>query len=170
MKSYLNLLVKVQVLTSSIVMIIVSSSLYGQTYSAEEQGLIDQVENCFDAWIEGIEKGNPEVWYEKCPSKEDASMWWTNEGAPQQTVSWAQRNWDIVSRVDSKWVDLRPVVVRIWGDIGMVQFYGYWEAKTQNGNVVTEYLRTEVFKRENGSWIFLGGQGTPATQADADPY
>ena len=119
--------------------------------------------------MDGVEKNNPEVWYEKCPSKADASMW-TNEGAPQQMGSWARRNWDIVSDVDSKWVDLRPVAVRIWDNTGMVQFYGYWQAKTEEGNVVTEYMRTEVFKKENGSWILLGGQGTPVTIADADPY
>ena len=161
---------RVQILMASIVMILISYSTYGQTYSQEEQGLIDHITNCWDAWMEGIEKNNPEVWYEKCPSKADASMWWTNEGAPQQIGSWVRRNWDIVSDVDSKWVDLRPVTVRIWDNIGMVQFYGYWQAKTKEGNVVTELKRTEVFKNENGTWILLGGQGTPVTQKDADPY
>ena len=96
-------------------------------------------------------------------------MWWTNEGAPQQ-MNWAKRNWDIVSSVDAKWVDIRPVAVRIWDDIGMIQLYGYWQAKTNDGLVVTEYKRTELFKNENSSWILLGGQGTPAANEDAEPY
>ena len=65
--------------------------MYCQTYSQEEQGLIDQLTNCWDAWMEGVDKNNPEIWYEKCPAKSDASMWWTNEGAPQQ-MDWARRN------------------------------------------------------------------------------
>jgi hypothetical protein len=65
---------------------------------------------------------------------------------------------------------MRPVAVRIWDNIGMIQFYAYWQAKTKEGNVVTEYKRTEMFKNENGNWILLGGQGTPVTIADADPY
>jgi len=169
MKTNQKLSKKVQGLMVTIVMLLVSSSMYCQTYSQEEQGLIDQLTSCWDAWMEGVDKNNPEIWYEKCPAKSDASMWWTNEGAPQQ-MDWARRNWDIVSDVDSKWVDMRPVAVRIWDNIGMIQFYAYWQAKTKEGNVVTEYKRTEVFKNENGSWILLGGQGTPVTIADADPY
>lgn len=152
-----------------LVIMLLSSTLFAQTYSKEEQGLIDQVIHCWDAWMEGIEKNDPEIWYEKCPSKPDASMWWAQEGAPQQ-LDWAKRNWDIVSGVDAKWVDLRPVAVRIWDNVGVVQFYGYWQAKTKEGNVSTEFKRTEVFKNENGNWVFLGGQGTPVTEKDADPY
>ena len=160
---------KVYALFTTSVMMLISSSMYCQTYSKEEQGLIDHVTNCWDAWMEGVEKNDPQIWYEKCPSKPDASMWWTQDGAPQP-IDWVQRNWDIVSAVDSKWVDMRPVTIRIWDDVGMVQFYGYWQALTKKEYVVTEFKRTEMFKNENGNWILLGGQGTPVAQKDADPY
>jgi hypothetical protein len=142
---------------------------FTQTYSIEEQGLIDQLTICWDAWMEGIENNDPKIWYDKCPTKPDASMWWTNDGAPQQ-MDWPKRNWDIVSNVDAKWVDIRPVAIRIWDDIGMIQFYGYWQANTKDGKMISEYKRTEVFKNENGTWTLLGGQGTPTSSADAEPY
>jgi hypothetical protein len=140
-----------------------------QQYSAQEQGLIDQIKICWDAWMEGVEKNNPDIWYEKCPAMENASFWWTDEGAPQQN-DWAKRNWDYVKDQNVGWLDMRPVAIRIWDDIGMIQFYGYWEIRTKDGSIVTEFKRTEVFKKENDTWILLGGQGTPSSSRDSEPY
>ena len=52
----------------------------------------------------------------------------------------------------------------------MVQFYGTWKARTADGPVTTEYKRTELYGSVNGTWVFLGGQGTPSTAKDAEPY
>jgi hypothetical protein len=162
---------RIQVLMAAFIVLLISCPLYSQTYSQEEQGLIDHITNCWDAWMEGVEKNNPEIWYEKCPAKPDASFWWTEHGAPEQ-IDALRRNWDLDRAFagSSYWLDMRPVAIRIWDDVGMVQFYGYWLTDTEDGKVNTEYKRTEVFKNENGKWILLGGQGTPVTQADAEPY
>ena len=151
------------------VVILTSLPLQSQTFSNEEQELIDHITNCWDAWIEAKNEGNPEIWYEKCPSKPDASFWWTEEGAPEQTTRIRNR-WSVVMDLEEEWLDIRPVAVRIWDEIGMVQFYGYWRAMHKGESVITEFKRTEMFKNENGTWILLGGQGTPAAKEDAEPY
>ena len=155
-----KLSLRIQVLIAAFIMLLISCPLYSQTYSAEEQGLIDHITNCWDAWMEGVEKADPEIWYEKCPSKPNASMWWTKDGAPEQTER-IRRRWDRAISSDPKWVDMRPVTIRIWDDVGMVQFYSFWRVNSKDGFITKETKRTEVFKKENGNWIFLGGQGTP---------
>lgn len=140
-----------------------------QQWTAEEQGLLDNIKMCWDAWMEAVQAKDLEIHYRKCPQAEDFSMWWTDFSAPEGRQM-AERNLQQIAATDIGWLDIRPVAVRIWGDVGMVQFYGYWSARTPEGPMVTEYKRTEVFRRVNGRWVFLGGQGTPASAADADPY
>jgi hypothetical protein len=96
-------------------------------------------------------------------------MWWTNQGAPEG-IEGIKRNWDVICSVDANWIDMRPVAIRIHDNVGIVQFYGYWKANTKDGPVTTEYKRTEVFLKVDGLWTFLGGQGTPASPRDAEPY
>jgi hypothetical protein len=95
-------------------------------------------------------------------------MWWTNDGMPQ-TLERTIRNW-VVPPVDVMWLDLNPIAIRIWDDVAMVQMYAIWKAKTPDGLVNTEYKRTEIFRRVDGRWVFMGGQGTPVSAKDEDPY
>jgi ketosteroid isomerase-like protein len=145
------------------------TSASAQQWTDEEQGLIDHIKMCWDSWMEAVEAGDVEIHYRKCPQADNVSMWWTEYGAPEGKEM-ARRNWAQISATDLGWLDVRPVAVRIWGDVAMVQFYGYWSARTPEGPTVTEYKRTEVFRRDGGQWVFLGGQGTPASAADSDPY
>ncbi|MGW8265952.1 MAG: nuclear transport factor 2 family protein [Longimicrobiales bacterium] len=142
---------------------------WAQQWTPEEQGLIDNIKMCWDAWMEAVEAMDVEIHYRKCPQVDDVSMWWTDFGAPEGKQM-ARRNFGQIAAVDLAWLDIRPVAVRIWGDVGMVQFYGYWSARTPGRPVVTEFKRTEVFRRVDGQWVFLGGQGTPASAADGAPY
>jgi hypothetical protein len=80
--------------------------------------------------MEGVENRNPDTWFEKYPSLENASFWWTDEGSPQQN-EWVKRNWDYMKDQNVGWIVVRPVVVRIWDIIGMIQCYANWEIKTK---------------------------------------
>ena len=158
-----------KILTVVSLSLILAGPLSAQNWTAEERGVIDQIETCWDAWIEAQEAGGPDLFFERCPYDERASMWWTDFGAPQ-TPEGVLREWDFSSAVDLDWVDLRPIAVRIWGDVAMVQLYGIWKANTSDGPVTTEFKRTELFQNRDGQWVFVGGQGTPASAKDADPY
>jgi hypothetical protein len=140
-----------------------------QHWTPEEQALLDQIEHCWDAWVSAGDEGTPDTFFQQCPHAEDSSMWWTEFGMPQ-TLDRIRREWPYTSRVDLGWIDMRPVAVRIWGDVGMVQLYGTWKAAAAEGPVTTEYKRTELFRLIDGRWTFLGGQGTPSSAKDADPY
>lgn len=156
-------------LASLATVIALPSPTASQQWTAEEQGLLDNVKMCWNAWMEAVRAGDVEVHLRKCPQVEDSSMWWTEFGAPEGRQM-VRRNFKQIAATDLDWLDIRPMAVRIWGDVGMVQFYGYWSARTAEGPAVTEYKRTEIFRRVDGRWVFLGGQGTPASAADAAPY
>ncbi len=140
-----------------------------QLWAPEEAALIDHIKACWTAWINAGEESDPDGFFQACPHAEDSSMWWTEFGAPQ-TPERIRREWPFIKRIDLAWVDLQPVAVRIWGDVGMVQFYGTWKAAGPEGPMTTEYKRTELFRKVDGRWVFLGGQGTPSNARDAEPY
>jgi len=149
--------------------ILIPLTTLAQTWNEQEQELLDQLETCWDAWMEAVEQNNPELWIEKCNPAKNYSMWWTEEGAPQG-IDAVKRDWETIRKVDVRWIDIRPVAIRIFDNVGIVQFYGYWKANTETGPVTTEYKRTEVFLKVDGKWSFIGGQGTPVSSADSEPY
>ncbi len=140
-----------------------------QQWNADQQGLIDHVKTCWDAWVEALSDETPERFFEACPIDEASHFWWTADGAPDNSDG-IRRNWHVIRETDDDWVSLRPIYVDIFGDVGIIHMYGYWRAKTPDGPVVTEHKRTEVLQRRDGTWVHIGAQGTPVTAADAAPY
>jgi hypothetical protein len=140
-----------------------------QHWTAEEQEVLDTITECWDAWVNALDNETPDHFYNNCRSDEDALFWWTLDGAPEGKRA-VYRRWDQVREVDSNWIDMRPVAIRIFGDVAIVYLYGYWMANTPDGPTVTQYKRTEVFQRRDDGWTFIGAQGTPASPADAEPY
>jgi hypothetical protein len=140
-----------------------------QQWTTEEQAVIDHIKMCWNAWVDAQREGGPDQFFQRCPFDENSSFWWTDAATPQ-SVERIRREWEFFAKIDLGWVDMRPIVVRIWGDVAMVQFYGYWKANTPEGPVTTEYMRTELFRRNGSHWVFLGGQGTPVSAKDAAPY
>lgn len=149
-------------------LLMVPSPMVAQEWTAEEQDLLDHIKTCWDAWIDTRSQPDYERFFQRCPWDQDVSMWWTNDGMPQ-TMERTIRNW-VIPPVDVAWLDLNPIAIRIWGDVAMVQMYALWKAKTPDGLVTTEYKRTELFRKVDGRWVFLGGQGTPVAAKDKDPY
>ena len=156
------------ILTTSLLFAI-ATPLAGQQWTAEEAGLISHIEACWTVWREAQQDGGADEFFDRCPTADDVSMWWTEWGSPQSKDQ-TRREWPYFAETDLAWIAVNPVAVRIWGDVGMVQFYGYWKARTPDGPTTTEYKRTELFRRVDGQWVFLGGQGSPSSAADADPY
>ena len=141
-----------------------------QQWTAEQQGLIDHVTACWDAWVVALADETPARFFDACPTDDAGHYWWTGDGAPDDLVTGVQRNWSSIREVDDEWGSLRRVYVDMFGDVGIIHMYGYWRANTADGTVTTEMKRTETFQRRGGDWFLIGAQSTPVTQADADPY
>ena len=144
--------------------------LSAQEWNAEQQGLLDHVTQCWDAWVDALADQTPASFLAACPQDERGHWWWTAHGAPEPLVAEIERNWQSIREVDDDWVSLRPIYIDIFGDVGIMHLYGYWRAHTPDGTVTTEMKRTEVFQRRNGTWVLIGAQSAPVTPADADPY
>ena len=140
-----------------------------QQWTQEEQSVIDHVKSCWDAWVDALADETPDRFFQACPEDENAHYWWTSDAAPQNRES-VERSWSQIREVDDDWADLRPIHVNVFGDVAIIQFYGYWKANTPDGLVRTQHKRTEVFQQRGGGWVFLGAQGTPSSAADAEPY
>ena len=158
-----------RVLTLTFLSLIIAPPVTAQQWSDEQQGLIDHIKMCWTAWVDALADETPDRFYEACPIDEKSHFWFTADGAPS-TAEWVRRNWDIIRETDDDWAGLRPVYVDIFGDVAIIHMYGYWRANTPDGLVTTEQKRTEVFQRRNGGWVFIGGQLTFVTAADAEPY
>ena len=63
-----------------------------------------------------------------------------------------------------KWTDLRPLLVKIDGDIALVHFYAYVIIEDYKGDISNrEQKRFEVFRKKEGKWKFIGGMVTPVS-------
>ena len=151
------------------ILLLISQSSLAQQWSEEEQELLDAIEFYWETWMEAVKKKDADHWFKKARPAENFSYWWTEQGSPNGPDA-IKRDWDAISETDAYWVDIRPIAIRMHGDVGIVQFYGYWKAKTKDGLVTTEDKRTEVFIKNDGRWTFLIGQGTPSSAKDAEPY
>ena len=139
-----------------------------QQWTSEQQSVITALETCWDTWMESIRQDDPSLWIDQCTDG-DYTYWWTLDGAPE-TPTFLRRNWDRVKRTDLGWLDIRPLAITIVGDVAIMHFYGYWNAQTPEGPVMTEAMRTEVFRRAGDRWLLVAGHSTPPSSADSDPY
>jgi len=142
--------------------------LLAQQWSSQEQEVLDNLTECWDIWMAGIRSGSPDQWISQCTAP-GMTYWGAQDGAPDDPAS-VRRNWEMISRQDLGWVDMRPVSLVIAGDVAVLHFYGYWRAPDGDGELVTEAKRTEVFRRLDGRWKMIAGHATPVSLADAAPY
>lgn len=139
-----------------------------QQWSADQQEVLDVLESCWNTWMEALAANDPEMFISAC-WHEDGMYWWTVDGAPNDT-DFLRRQWETFAKNDERWVDYRPVAVRVFGDVAIINFYGYWQAPLDGRSVITEAKRTEVLQRQNGRWMFIAGHSSPVSPADAAPY
>ncbi len=157
-------------LTMALTLSLVAAGAAAQEWSADQQDLIDHVRTCWDVWVEALADETPDRWLEACPIDGRSHWWWSADGAPASGLEDTKRNWQAIREIDDDWVSLRPIYVDIFGDVGVIHMYGHWRANTSEGTVVTEAKRTEVFQRRDGQWVFIGGQNSPVSSSDAEPY
>lgn len=133
--------------------------LAAQNWSADEQSLIDAIEDC---WAQAATDTSMEGFLEACRPTDETTYWWTPETTPfSVTSSWvrqARAAWNDVAVAQ----DLRPLRIQIDGDFGFIFLHGIRIWETPDGAQRTESWRGyEVWKRTSGSWSFYGGMGAP---------
>ena len=133
----------------------------GQTWTAEEQTLIDQVERCWVLWAEE----DFDAYARGCPNDPAMRFWFMHEGmpnlGPNQWKEWAKANWP---RYHFFYHEIRPVAIRTFGDVALYYYWVTYQMENPNGIVESaSEVRLEVFQRRDGRWVGIGGAATITT-------
>ena len=130
---------------------------FSQNWTAEQQGVIDDLKECWDIWVESVKDDDPDAWIDNCT---DSYKYWWIDGSPND-ADFLRRNWSATVEAQEFWVKLDPISIQIFDDIAIVHFYGQWSAKGPDGRKINEQKRTEVFRKSDDRWLLVAGHGTP---------
>jgi hypothetical protein len=150
-----------RLLTATLALLIVlPTTVRGQTWSEEEQSAIDHILGCWEA---GGGQEDWDLWKRVCNPVDDFTYWWTTNVAPNEGVDyWGKVNEVWWKENDVVASDLRPYRVKIYGDIAALYFYGVHQSQNSKGEVLSEQnYRLELLRKVNGGWQLLGGMGVP---------
>jgi ketosteroid isomerase-like protein len=157
---------KASVVMGLLLLVLLAGSANAQEWSAEQKEVIAQIKVCWDGWVKAFEEKNYDLWAKSCPCDNNAFAWFTKEGAPTTQSEYAKRGltfspfpWGIKK---TNWLDLRPISVKIDGDLALVHFYSVWVEENYKGEISQiEHKRLEVFRKKNGRWTLVGGMIVP---------
>jgi ketosteroid isomerase-like protein len=135
-----------------------AAPLSAQQWTAEQQEVITQLEECWDIWVGALNEGRPDAWLDRCT--DDFRYWGDEVGAPNGSAD-ARRTWTEVMEADEYWVSLKPLDIRVVGDVAIMHFYGSWNGREGDERVTLERKRTEVFRNVNGRWLLIAGHSQP---------
>ena len=140
----------------------VAGPSFAQNWTAEQQGVIDDLKECWDIWVEAAKDADPSPWIDNCT---DDFKYWVGQGAPADADD-VRRNWSATVASKEFWVSLDPITIQIFDDIAIVHFYGAWSVEGPDGRTVDERKRTEVFRKSSERWLLVAGHGTPTDVED----
>ena len=132
-----------------------------QTFSADEQEIIDLNQSCWDAWASEDFGAVART----CNEHEDARGWWTADAVPQ--IGWVAKNverWGEAFHARTDWLywEIRPVSVRIFGATALIHF---WATRTfvddKGETTTTSQKQLNIWQRIDSRWTWIGGMATP---------
>ena len=141
----------------------IASPSYAQNWTAEQQGVIDDLEACWDLWVEALDDRTPDAWASAC-AEEDYTYWF--RGAALGGLEDLRREWSMIRETQEYWIGLHPISIKIYGDIAIMHFVGIWSGLGPEGRIINEANRTEVYRRDGGQWKIVAGHN----QATNDRY
>ena len=143
--------------------IIASSSITAnaQNWDDEQLDVINSLKACWDTWEYALDQNDLDIWHEQCTDG-DFSYWGSGKGAPNGPET-GLRNFEQIKANGWRWVDVRPLTVKIVGDVAIMQFYGYWNRNSPDGIVGEEDKRTEIFQKVDGRWVLVAGHSTQSS-------
>jgi len=154
----------------TVILVLIPFTVFAQNWTAEQKEVIEHIKGCWDAWKEAFIKKDLQIWLDACPCIEDFADWNTEDGAPAIGLAAEKRglNMGLYSMIFGEkgdWLDLRPISVKIDGDVALVHFYAIfiWE-NTKGEAKHIQQKRFEVFRRKAERWTLIGGMTTPVSQ------
>ena len=136
-------------------------TLAAQTWSAEEQEIIDLNQSCWEAWA----SEDLNAVRATCNEHPDARGWYTPEGLP--AVGWFAKNasrWLSVYGPRDEWIyfEVRPASVRIFDNTALIHFWAMHTHEDAQGAVTTQTQKhLNIWQRIDGEWTWIGGMAHP---------
>ena len=153
---------KLRFLIPMLALVVFPPTLQAQSWSPEEQGLLDHFLSVVDR-LEETNEANHSLWREAADPREDMVMWFTEQGAPYDLTAirkWHQ-SWE-TRGADYTFLNARPVAIRIIDSVGMIWFWMYGEMEEDDGaRHKWEEKRLEIFQKTPEGWRFVGGMSSP---------
>lgn len=137
-----------------------SAPAMAQSWTAEETGLVDAIMAC---WNKMLVDEDPQGFESGCGMTQETTYWWTPETTPETGLEWWRAN-NIAMFEDEELIaqDLRPLRIRIVGNMGHIWLHGIRTFRNRTGDRYTEAWRgLEIWQRVDDGWAFIGGMGTP---------
>jgi hypothetical protein len=136
-----------------------ASPVSAQTWTHEQQAVIDQIKRCNDGWVESIARKTFELYATPCPEAPEARFWYPGSAAPMPYGGpdgvWSRSS--AANRAVS-WQDLKPITVQIDGDVALAYYAVTWTVFPTSGESRRNSShRMTVFRRVNGQWLMAGG-------------
>ena len=132
-----------------------------QTFTSEQQEIIDIVQGCWDSWAQEDYEG----WATGCPRHLENSFWNTAEPVP--SIGWmakyGRQHADAFFPIrDVIAYEVRPIQVSVFEDVALYHHWATWTELDVNG-VATTYSRKgiDVWQRVDGQWTVIGGMWSP---------
>lgn len=126
----------------------------GQQWSAQEQEVLDQVEECFASYTEASAQNDPQIWVRRCRPADESLFWTAGEAGPL-SLQGLLRNWEL-SFPKSRQVSstgFEPIRIRVVDDIALVYGYTYWFDDVLEGPSKWMHdARLEVYRKRDGQW------------------
>jgi hypothetical protein len=139
-------------------LLLVPSPGSAQRWTPDEQGLLDHVEACWDAWVETVYQQDLGPWFQKCQPAEDITSWDTSDGVLWDLDFQARNFPEWVTGVKRYWWQaIQPLEIRIYDDVGLIWFFVTLSIEDQNESVTRiQQKRFEVFRRDGNGWHWTG--------------
>ncbi len=130
-----------------------------QTWSREQQEIIEQIRRCNDGWVASIEEKRFQAYGAVCPETRNALFWYPGSAKPAPYGGpdgvWSQSS---AQNRTVSWHDMRPVTVQVDGDLAFIYYAVTWIVEANTGETRrAPSHRLTVFQRLNGRWLMAGG-------------
>jgi hypothetical protein len=144
-----------RLLTLLAALVLFAPGVSAQTWSAEQQELIDFANACWTTW----ETEDWDAYARACPADPELQYWDMSQSVPalghDSWRKWAEAMWP---RMNPFHHEIRPITIQIMGDMALYYFYANFNNEFADGSLAAfNHHELAVFQRRNGRWILVGG-------------
>ena len=139
------------------VLLLIPTSTQAQQWSAEEQEVLNHVEECFASFTEASELNDPQVWVRRCRPTDESLFWWAPNAGPISLEA-LLRDWELTLPKSKRFssIGFEPMRIRLIDDMAFVYGYTSWYDEQEDGSL--NYFhdkRLEVYRKQGGLWSLI---------------